>query len=168
MSKTSLFYFFSLLILVASFQSCTKAEDTKRVPKSFTITSVTVNTYPPLDANGDDWDISTGSNRYPDLYLTMYNNISVPPVEPRLTETNDNVFTTTSFSLSGPYAIDNLENTWVLRLYDDDDISPDEFMGELTFAITDHLIYNGSDTPSPIITLNRGQIKVTLVGYWLY
>lgn len=168
MNNTALLYAFSLLLVATLFQACAEVEDPKQVPTSFTINSISLEQYPSTNSNGNNWDAGTSFPRYPDCYLTLYNNISVPPTPPRITPIKDNVSSSTSFSLISPYTINDFDANWVLRLYDDDDTAGSEFMGEITFTVNDNLNYNGSDTPSPVITFNQGPLRVTLVGYFSY
>lgn len=111
MNKITFIYCLGLLLVATLFQSCAPEEDPIQVPVSFTITTISLESYPSTDSNGDNWDIGTGFTRYPDCYFTLYNNISVPPTPPRVTSINDNISSSTSFALSSPYTINQLDDT---------------------------------------------------------
>lgn len=155
-------------MIATAFQSCAEVEDPKQIPVSFTINSISLDWSPSMDSNGNNWDLGNSFPRYPDCYFTLYNNISPPSSPPRITPIIDNVSSSASFALTSPYTINDLDATWVLRLYDDDDVIGSDFMGEITFTVNDNLNYNGSTTPSPVIAFNQGPLRITLLGYFLY
>ncbi|MGH1339884.1 MAG: hypothetical protein ACRBFS_27445 [Aureispira sp.] len=164
MNKFLLFYLFSLLLLTISFQSCTKEEPTPDpVPTSFEISRIILFEYPPLNANGNDWDTGNFTESKPDCYFTLYDKASIPPTLPRITDTRDNVtniITQTHFDLSSPYKINALDNTWVLRLYDED-FNGEEFMTEIEFVPNNY-------TPNLPIQIDQGQLRLTIQGIWSF
>lgn len=165
MKKVTLFYFLVLLFSAVAFQACDQ-EEPKPVPKSYTITSIILQDYPPFSPDGDDWDPVTGFNRYPDCFLTLYNSAAVPPTLPRITDTKENVSVSHSFGLSNYYTIDNLGATWILRLYDEDQLG-DEYMGEISFVLNDNMNYiNNGETLNSVLYFKQGQMDVIIYGIW--
>lgn len=165
MKKVSLLYFLSLLLFAVVFQACDK-EEPKPMPKSYTITSIVLQDYPSFSPDGDDWDPVSGYSRYPDCFFALYNSASPPPTLPRITDTKDNVSVSNSFSLSPSYIIDNLDATWILELYDEDQLG-NEYMGEISFVLKDNMTYiNDGKDLYDVLFFKQGQMDVVVYGYW--
>jgi hypothetical protein len=150
-----------LLAIIALFSlgACKKDDTSTVVPNytNFKITKVTVNIYPDLDPNNNDWDIGG----YPDVYFNMedvnnnvlydgssntYSDVVAPPI---------------FWNLISAYNITNTSVTQYVTVYDKDAIATDELMGYVGFRMDDYK--TGYQTS---ITKSYNGLTVTINGVW--
>jgi hypothetical protein len=136
---------FSLL-----FAACKKDED-DREPTSMIIDKIVLTEFPSSDGEAS-WDSFSGS---PDIYLIISRGSSV--LHYSLTTNNANSSTNYSFDLNPSVEIFALSEEHSVRLYDEDNLVDDDYMGGISFTPESQI----GDLDDEI-ELSVGQISMTL------
>ncbi len=117
----------------------------QKTPTEIIISKIEVTSFPATD-NGAGWDLTSGPEIYPELSLgntvIWSSSIYFTNADP---STDYNFTLNPTFSLSSP----NVQYT--IRLYDHDDLDPDDFMGGINFTP-----YSSSNGFPSILLLDAG------------
>jgi len=105
--------------------------------KSITIKSIKVTDFPPVNDAGGNWDTSAGPDIYP---VVLYNNSELYSWE-NTPWVNAIPGETHTFYIGGGFNLnlDNLSDTYVIYLYDNDDFGGDENMNGISFTPNDFI-----------------------------
>ncbi len=131
---------------------------------NFKINSVILNAFPASDNSGASWDVGVATFTNPDIYFnidssatTLYNGSAN-----YLTDLNPASLPIAWPALSFPQNINNLSETYFIKLYDSDSpFSSDDLMGQIPFMMNDHL----TGYPSSF-QITNGTSTVTINGTW--
>lgn len=161
--------FFLVLTLPLILFNCNDKEDEPEAkPSGMSITAVTINKFPSVDANNDDWDGSL-SGTHPDVYFLIYdgndNVIYSLPVSERKENLRNSDLPST-FTKSNPYyTFSNLSQGFSIVLYDYDSLDDDDFIGGVQVGKT--LAEYGNDAPN-FIDLVYGDYNFRVNVDWIY
>ncbi len=105
----------------------------RQTPTAMRITRIVVTSFPSLDANGDDWDLTSRADIYPVVYQEGSSSFLY---------TSDTYNEDASAGLSYSYTVGgtlslSVNNSYVIGLYDYDTPDPDDFIGGLSFTPAD-------------------------------
>lgn len=98
-------------------------------PVQMRITKIEVTKFPATTSNGAGWDLGSGPDIYPELYLG--NNFVWTSVNYFTNATQGQIY---EFTPNTPIVLNNPSSEYTMRLYDYDDLDPDDFMGGIIFA----------------------------------
>jgi hypothetical protein len=144
-----------ILLFVGSFQACQKEEP----PTAMKILSIEVLRYPPTDGSGNGWDVSSG----PDIFASIIRGTGVSSTD-RATTTRQNVSGLPFIlPLTTPYTISDFNFLYTIALYDEDDLSMDDFVGYVSFFTSEF----SEEAPSSF-TISEGQTEYRLTVEWVY
>lgn len=137
---------------------CSKDDSSVKTLQYIKIKSVTINEFPPTD-NGAGWDILDG----PDIYFALVYNGS--EFYTSLSDVRTNTLTASKWTITTNLNFDKPQDSYGIRLYDDDSFDPDDFIGGITF--TPYTPANG--TPSTInLSCTGCNTKWTLELEYIY
>lgn len=107
----------------------------QKTPNGLILLSITVTDFPPTD-NGAGWDLTSG----PDVYVEISLNNQVVFTSNYMTNASAGVVIPANFVLP------NVTGAYTIRVYDHDDLDPDDFMG----AIQGTLYNSTNGFPNPL------------------
>lgn len=152
--------------MIASALSCSSSDDSEPevIKSKVQITRIEIPTIP-LD-NGSNWDV--GSN--PDLFIKMHDHTSASPQLESPTVWNINLTPPNVFYCTLPpnESSDLVNASLTVQAFDDDSddalAGADDFIGEITFRISDYT--SGSNKYPPFVTKSVNGLIVIVYFTW--
>jgi len=146
-------------------------------PVAIQLESISVTNFPTTKTNGDKWDYHVFPNsptRRPDIYAKLTpvgSNDFVfrsKVVEDAIIETAYDSYNLSEPAPNGgtlPWIIP-IQESYVIDLMDDDGISADDWMGNVT--VNPGLYYNNDNAVGFTKRLTSGDLRITIKGRWIY
>lgn len=97
----------------------------QKTPTNLILNSITVSSFPPTDANGAGWDLTSG----PDVYITISLNNQVLHTSGYVVNASQGVGFQTNFILP------DVTGIYTIRAYDYDDFDADDSMGGIQTSL---------------------------------
>ncbi len=102
----------------------------QKTPSSILIDKIIVNHFPPTD-NGAGWDLTSGA----DIYVKVYTESETLIYKHASFYQNADPNQPHSFTISPPISITNTSGRYIVRLYDNDGTSSDDYIAGIIFNI---------------------------------
>ncbi len=149
-----------------------------KTPVAMRISTISVTFFPLTKPNGDKWDYHVFPNsptRRPDIYVELRpfgSNTHVFRSDVEEDALIETAYDSYDFSQPGPneggtfpYSV-IMSETYVIDLWDDDGLSPDDLMGSVEVVPSRH--YNNDNAEFFTRYLTSGDLRITIKGDWLY
>lgn len=145
------------LFAVVLFPSC-KKDNVKIEPKEMIIKAITLEKYPSARVDGSGWDAFDG----PDIYLTFDRGENAN-ANSSITGVNANIALNQSvhFALTNPILVNDLDQRYVLGIFDSDGLGYQEYIGGIAFTPS-----SKKENLPNTVTLDVGSMTMTLNVTW--
>lgn len=159
-----------LLLLIPFFlMNCKEKDETPDAsPSKMSITGVTINKFPSVDVDNNDWDGSLAGT-HPDVYFVIYDgkdNVVYELPTANRKENLRNADLPYTFTRSTPFCtFSDLNQRFSVALFDFDSLDEDDFIGGLSDS--KKLSEYGKNTPGYIDLVN-GDYNFRVLVEWIY